>query len=70
MSTGKNAQQGEIMMLDKIRDALQDRLLNVVAQRTGLSSRTVSNVKYSVGTPNAATIKVLADYLGVKDEQG
>jgi transcriptional regulator with XRE-family HTH domain len=57
------------MLLNKIQRALGDRTLSVVAVRTGLSARTISNVMHGVGTPNPATLKVLADYLGVRDDE-
>lgn len=57
------------MTLDKIKCALEDRTLSVVAEKTGLSRNTLSNIKHGIGTPNAATIKVLADYLGVKTDE-
>lgn len=53
------------MDANKIRDALADRTLSVVAEKTGLSRNTLSNIRNGVGTPNAATLKVLADYLKV-----
>lgn len=53
------------MDANKIRDALADRTLSVVAENTGLSRNTLSNIRNGVGTPNAATLKVLADYLKV-----
>lgn len=56
------------MILDKIRCALNDRVLMVVAEKTGLSTRTVSNVKHGIGDPHPSTVKVLAMYLGVEDE--
>lgn len=56
------------MTIDKIKYALEDRTLSVVAAKTGLSRNTLSNIMRGVGKPNAATIKVLADYLGVKDD--
>lgn len=52
---------------DKIREALQDRVLNVVAEKTGLSRLTVAKVKNG-GTGTKSTMKVLADYLGVRDD--
>lgn len=53
---------------DKIRDALQDRVLNVVAEKTGLSRLTVAKVKNG-GKGTKSTMKVLADYLGVKEDE-
>lgn len=53
---------------DKIRDALQDRLLNVVAENTGLSRHTVAKVKRGE-IANKSTMKLLADYLGVREDE-
>lgn len=52
---------------DKIRAALADRVLNVVSERTGVSTGTLLNIKHGKRKANAATLKVLADYLGVED---
>lgn len=53
------------MLLDKIKDALSDRLLNVVAEKTGVSVRTISKIRNGQEVKNPAILKVLADYLGV-----
>lgn len=57
------------MLEDKIRYALADRVLSVVAKRTGLSLRTLSSVKQGNRNHNAVTLRVLAEYLGVGDDQ-
>lgn len=57
------------MLIDKIRCALEDRVLNVVAARAGVSVRTLRNLRSGRVEPNQATLKVLADYLGVKDDE-
>lgn len=49
---------------DKIKEALQDRLLHVVAEKTGLSRQTISKIKNG-GSGTRSTMKLLADYLGV-----
>jgi hypothetical protein len=52
---------------DKIREALQDRLLHVVAEKTGLHRHTVAKVRDG-GVATKPVMKLLAMYLGVKDE--
>lgn len=69
MSTGKVSRKGEKMLIDKIRYALEDRVLNVVASRAGVSVRTLRNLRSGRVEPNQATLKVLADYLGVKEDE-
>lgn len=56
-------------LIAKVQTALQDRIVQTVAERTGLSKNTISALrdgKTSKRGPNLATIKTLADYLGVK----
>jgi len=54
------------MDVDKVREALADRRLNVVAERTGVTVRTLENLHFGrTKKPHSATLKVLADYLGV-----
>ena len=52
---------------DKIKEALQDRLLHVVAEKTGLSRHTIAKVKRGE-TATKSVMNLLADYLGVKDD--
>lgn len=54
---------------NKIREALSDRVLNVVSERTGISRGTLLSIKNGGRKANAATLKVLADYLGVKHDE-
>lgn len=57
------------MTLDKIKDALQDRRLDVVSEKTGISSTTLSGIRNGrITRPHAATIKVLSAYLGLTNE--
>lgn len=54
--------------LDKIRDALADRVLEVVSSKTGISPNTLSGIRSGrITRPHASTLKVLADYLGVTE---
>lgn len=54
---------------DKIREALADRVLNVVSERTGISRGTLLSIKHGTRKANAATLKVLSDYLGVQHDE-
>jgi len=54
------------MDVDSVRAALADRRLNVVADRTGIKVRTLEKIHFGrTKKPHAATLKVLADYLGL-----
>lgn len=54
--------------LDKIKDALQDRTLKVVSERTGISENTLSGIRSGrITRPHAGTVTALALYLGVKE---
>ena len=56
------------MDVDKVRSALADRRLNVVADRTGIKVRTLEKIHFGrTKKPHAATLKVLSDYLGITD---
>lgn len=53
-----------MLTLDKIREALQDRRINVVAEATGLSVATVANIRAGrQENPTYANVKALSDYL-------
>ena len=53
--------------LDLVREALKDRKMSRVAKATGLSRNTVQAVANGVFEHHHATVKVLADYLGVNN---
>ncbi len=56
-------------LIAKVQAALQDRIVQTVAERTGLSQNTISALrdgKAGKRGPNIATIKTLANYLGVQ----
>jgi transcriptional regulator with XRE-family HTH domain len=56
------------MTLDKIKDALRDRRLDVVSEKTGISATTLSGIRAGrITRPHAATIKVLSEYLKVQE---
>ena len=56
--------------LDKIRAALQDRVVSVVAEQTGLSRVTIAGIKTGKSTGvSKKTLLVLAYYLDVKDDK-
>lgn len=54
---------------ERVREALQDRILLKVSQATGISQTTLTRFKnggnHAKG-PQTRTLKTLADYLGVK----
>lgn len=54
---------------ERVREALQDRILLKVSQATGISQTTLTRFKtggnHAKG-PQMRTLKTLADYLGVK----
>jgi transcriptional regulator with XRE-family HTH domain len=54
-------------LLDVVRDALHDRIIERVAERTGLSKTTIHAVakgQYKKA-PHTSTLRTLADYLKV-----
>ena len=54
-------------LITAIQEALKDRRIPVVAKSTGLGVNTIYRVRNgSERKPNAGTIKILADYLGVE----
>jgi len=53
-----------MLTLDKIREALQDRRLIVVAEATGLSVATIANIRSGrQDNPTYSVMKALSDYL-------
>lgn len=56
------------MDVDKVKAALADRRLNVVAERTGIKVRTLEKIHFGhTKKPHPATLKVLGDYLDVTE---
>jgi transcriptional regulator with XRE-family HTH domain len=56
-------------LIDQIRETLSDRVISTVAKRTGLSVHAIHRIANGTTTkqgPHEATLRVLADYLGVK----
>ena len=51
----------------RVRQALRDRRVRLVSDRTGISTRTIYNIISGARVPRAATLMVLADYLGVRE---
>lgn len=51
----------------KICEALHDRNIQVVAERTSLSAFTIYRLINGTHKPNASTVKLLADYLRIQD---
>lgn len=55
--------------LDKIREALQDRVIQAVATATGINRNTLAKIKSGEKTTaNKLTINALNRYLGLSDE--
>lgn len=53
-----------MMTLDQIRDALDDRILGVVAERTKLHRNTIASIKSGkIENPTYYALKKLSDYL-------
>jgi len=52
------------MTLEKVREALKDRRIDVVAKATGLSKDAISDIRNGNSTnPRYQTVQRLADYL-------
>jgi transcriptional regulator with XRE-family HTH domain len=57
-----------MLSIEQIREMLKDRNLEVVAERTGLSRQTLSNIRNSKAkSPSYSTIKTISDYLEGKN---
>ena len=55
--------------IDKIREAIKDRKVHIVAQNLNISPVTIYRLLSTRDRkrgPNPSTVKMLADYLGVK----
>ena len=53
-----------MMTLDQIKASLDDRILNVVAEKTGLHRNTVANIKSGrIANPTYYVMRKLSDYL-------
>lgn len=53
-----------MMTLDQIREALDDRILYVVAERTGIHRNTVAAIKSGkIENPTYHVLKKISDYL-------
>jgi predicted transcriptional regulator len=53
-----------MMTLDEIRRSLDDRILNVVAEKTGLHRNTIASIKSGkIANPTYYAMKRLSDYL-------
>ncbi len=51
------------MTIDQLREALQDRRLGVIAERTGVSENTIRTIRDGKNTnPSRLTMRVLTDY--------
>jgi len=52
------------MTLDQIREALDDRILYVVAERTGIHRNTIAAIKSGkIENPTYYVLKKISDYL-------
>lgn len=52
-----------MMNLEQIKEALQDRKLTVVADKTGLSYDTIRRVASGEGDYHVSTLQKISDYL-------
>ncbi len=56
-------------LVAKIREALSDRIIQVVAERSGVGTNTIHDLvsgRTNKRGPHVSTLRILADYLGVK----
>ena len=59
------------MNLEEIQNRLKDRRISMIADATGLSVVTISNVRDGIGNPTIGTLQKIWDYLeGKYDNQG
>lgn len=52
-----------MLTLEQVRERLQDRRLNKVAEATGLCAATVSRIRDGQGEPSLKTMMALSAYL-------
>ena len=53
-----------MMILDQIKASLDDRILNVVAEKTGVHRNTIANIKSGkIENPTYYVMRKLSDYL-------
>jgi|GEM_PF-5670338 len=55
------------LKLDEVITLLQDRISTKVSEATGISHHVINNIKSGQSIPAYSIIKLLAEYLGVKD---
>jgi transcriptional regulator with XRE-family HTH domain len=57
-----------MLSVEQIKEMLKDRNLEIVAERTGLSRQTLSNIRNDKAkAPSYSTIKTISDYLEGKN---
>lgn len=57
-----------MMTLDQIRSALDDRILYVVADRTGIHRNTIAKIKNGkIENPTYCVMKKISDYLSSQE---
>jgi transcriptional regulator with XRE-family HTH domain len=57
-----------MLSIEQIKEMLKDRNLEVVAERTGLSRQTLSNIRNGKAkSPSYSTVKTISDYLEGKN---
>jgi transcriptional regulator with XRE-family HTH domain len=57
-----------MLSVEQIKEMLKDRNLEIVAERTGLSRQTLSNIRNGKAkAPSYSTIKTISDYLEGKN---
>ena len=55
--------------VEKIRAALQDRVIASVVEATGINRNTIAEIKNGQKTTaRKSTVKLLSDYLGLSDD--
>lgn len=52
-------------LIERVRAAMVDRRVAIVALKTGLAEATIRRLIAGVGNPDISTVNLLADYLGV-----
>ena len=56
-------------LIERIREAMQDRVYARVARATGLSADTIRHVVTGKHPPRRATLRILADYLKLDTDE-
>lgn len=56
----------KILLISKIKSALEDRHINVVARKTGIDQKTISKARDGATNINSSTVVNLCNYFNIE----